>query len=89
MRRTQIQLPDEVYERAREVCQSREISMAELARRGFEYILSVYALEPGTRSNWQPPQPRRLGWKGLSDADIKWQAQLPAAEAAVTRSGKR
>ena len=41
MTRTQIQLPDDVYERARKVCESREISMAELARRGFEYMLSI------------------------------------------------
>lgn len=48
MTRTQIQLPDDVYDRARKVCKSREISLAELARRGLEYILSVYATQPGT-----------------------------------------
>ena len=83
MTRTQIQLPDEVYERARKVCQSREISLAELARRGLEYILSVYAPQPGTSREWQPPKPRRLGWRGLNDAEIKAQAQLTATEAAL------
>ena len=82
MTRTQIQLPDEVYERARKVCQSREISLAELARRGLEYILSVYTAPPGGSGEWQPPKPRRLGWRGLSDADLKAQAQLTATEAA-------
>ena len=86
MTRTQIQLPDEVYERARKVCQSREISLAELARRGLEYILSVYTAPPGASDEWQPPNPRRLGWRGLSDAEIKEQAQLTATEAA---SGRR
>lgn len=82
MTRTQIQLPDDVYDRARKVCKSREISLAELARRGLEYILSVYAPQPGTSGEWQPPKPRRLGWKGLSDAELKKQAQLTATEAA-------
>ena len=89
MTRTQIQLPDDVYDRARKVCRSREISLAELARRGLEYILSVYATERGAGGDWQPPKPRRLGWKGLSDAQIKEQAQLTATEAAVTRHRKK
>ena len=84
--RTQIQLPDEVYERARKVCQSREISMAELARRGFEYMLSVYTCDPARLGDWQPPQPRRLGWMGLTDSQIKDQAQLTTNEAAASRS---
>ena len=46
MTRTQIQLPDDVYARARKVCEAREISFAELSRRGLEYMLSVYAPEP-------------------------------------------
>lgn len=75
MVRTQIQLPDEVYARARKVCESREISMAELARRGIEYILSVYAQEPLVEQNWALPRPRRLGWQGLNDDEIKAQAQ--------------
>lgn len=76
MTRTQIQLPDDVLAKARKVCEAREISLAELARRGIEYILSVYSQEPGGKDQWQPPKPRRLGWKGLSDAEIKEQAQL-------------
>ena len=89
MTRTQIQLPDDVYARARKICKSREISLAELARRGLEYILSVYAVGPGETGEWQPPKPRRLGWKGLSDAEIKVQAQLTATEAAFTRRRRK
>ena len=80
MTRTQIQLPDEVYERARKVCERREISMAELARRGFEYMLSVYDSDAIGASAWQPPKPRRLGWKGLTDDELKEQAQKTSAE---------
>ena len=80
MIRTQIQLPDEVFTKAKKLCEAREISLAELARRGIEYILSVYAQEPGSQDEWQPPRPRRLGWKGLTDAEIKVQAQLTTSE---------
>ena len=89
MTRTQIQLPDDVYARARKVCKSREISLAELARRGLEYILSVYATQPGARGEWQPPKPRRLGWQGLSDAALKEQAQLTATEAALAHRRRK
>jgi hypothetical protein len=89
MRRTQIQLPDDVYERAREFCKRREISLAELARRGIEYILSVYAPEPGAAGEWQPPKPRALGWTGLNDANIKEQAQRTAMEVALARRRRK
>jgi hypothetical protein len=88
MIRTQIQLPDDVYERARKVCESREISFAELRRRGLEYILSVYAPGP-TTGEWQLPKPRRLGWKGLTDTQLKEQAQLTTTEAALTRRRRK
>lgn len=83
MTRTQIQLPDDVYARARKVCEAREISFAELSRRGLEYVLNVYAPEPHAKGEWQLPKPRNLGWKGLSDADIKEEAQFTSTEAAT------
>lgn len=89
MTRTQIQLPDDVYARARRVCRSREISLAELARRGLEYMLSVYGADPGTSTEWHPPSPRHLGWRGLSEAALKRQAQLTATETASVRRQKR
>jgi hypothetical protein len=89
MTRTQIQLPDEVFAKAKKLCEAREISLAELARRGIEYILSVYAQDPGSQEEWQPPKPRRLGWKGLSDAEIKAEAQLTAVELSVAKRRKK
>jgi hypothetical protein len=80
MTRTQIQLPDEVYARAKQLCQVREISLAELARRGIEHILSVYSSAAVSADEWYLPKPRDLGWKGLSHARVKEQAQLTAAE---------
>lgn len=89
MIRTQIQLPDDVYARARKVCDDREISLAELSRRGLEYILSVYAPESKTSAKWQPPTPRNLGWKGLNDAQLKEQAQLTNSEISLTRRRRK
>ncbi len=89
MTRTQIQLPDDVFARAKKLCEAREISFAELARRGIEYILSVYDPEPGANREWQPPEPRRLGWKGLGEAEIKAQAQLTASELSLARPRRK
>jgi hypothetical protein len=89
MTRTQIQLPDETLARAKKVCEAREISLAELARRGIEYILSVYAPVTDAPREWQPPKPRKLGWKGLSDAELKREAQLAKAELTLTQRRKK
>jgi hypothetical protein len=80
MVRTQIQLPDEVFAKAKKFCEAREILLSELTRRGIEYMLSVYAQEPGNADQWQPPKPRNLGWMGLSHEEIKEQAQLTTTE---------
>lgn len=85
MIRTQIQLPDEVFARAKKVCEAREISLAELARRGIEYILTVYAIPAEGQEEWQPPKPRRLGWKGLNDAELKAEAQPTGSELMLKR----
>jgi len=88
MVRTQIQLPDDLYARAKELSERRQISLAEMARRGIEYILSVYA-PPGAAEDWLPPKPRSLGWKGLSDAEIKAQAQVTSSDLAFDRKRKK
>lgn len=80
MTRTQIQLPDEVYARAKRLCQAREISLAELARRGIEHILNVYSSPAVSADEWHLPKPRDLGWKGLTHAQVKEEAQLSAIE---------
>ena len=89
MIRTQIQLPDEVYARAKRVCESREIPLAELARRGIEYILSVYATDSDTGREWHPPTPRKLGWQGLSDAELKEAAQATSAQLDLARPRRK
>ena len=89
MTRTQIQLSDDTFARAKKLCEAREISLAELARRGIEYILSVYDPTPDANREWRPPTPRRLGWKGLSDAELKAQAQLTTTELSRARARRK
>jgi hypothetical protein len=89
MTRTQIQLPDDTFARAKKLCEAREISMAELARRGIEYILSVYSSETDAKREWQLPKPRNLGWKGLSHEEIKAEAQLTNTELRLTRRANK
>lgn len=48
MIKTQVQLPDGLYQEAKRVAREREISLAEVMRRGVEYIVRVYPpLNPG------------------------------------------
>ena len=89
MVRTQIQLPDAVYEQAKRLAETREISMAELLRRGLELIISQYPEPDKVGANWSLPKPRSMGWRGLSDEQIKEQAQKTGFEEALTREGKR
>ncbi len=63
MIRTQIQLPDQVYARARRVAKAKEISLAELARRGIEAILDQYPTPELIGAVWTPPRVRSGGVK--------------------------
>ena len=59
MKRTQIQLPDTLYERVKRLAEEQEWSIAEVMRRGAEYMVTCY---PSDRAQeWSPPEPRALG----------------------------
>ena len=60
MVRTQIQLPTALYEEAKRVAREREISLAEVVRRGVEYITQVYPPVASTKP-WSPPAASDLG----------------------------
>ena len=55
MIRTQIQLPDELYRRAKQVAQQREISLAEMTRRGLELFLARLGPSTVPPDGWQLP----------------------------------
>ena len=56
----QIQLPNALYEEAKRVAREREMSLAEVVRRGVEYITQVYP-PLGSGEPWRPPAPSDLG----------------------------
>ncbi len=85
MVRTQIQLPDELYERVRKLAKAKELSLAELARRGLEHMVSIYPPPQRLKGHWTPPKPRRMGWRGLSHGQIK-DAALDDVEQAPDRT---
>jgi hypothetical protein len=55
MVRTQIQLPDEIYRRAKKIAKKKEISLAEVTRRGIELFLDRYPEETTPRPSWKIP----------------------------------
>lgn len=55
MTRTQIQLPDELYQRAKSFAAAREISLAEVARRGIELFIARYPDSTMTPVTWKLP----------------------------------
>ncbi len=55
MTRTQIQLPDELYQRAKAFAAQRELSLAEVTRRGLELFLDRFPDAPASGSAWKLP----------------------------------
>ena len=80
MVRTQIQLPDELYERVKRYASARETSFAELTRRGVELLLSQYSDPDASGEPWRVPTVRGLGWRSLSHRKIKDAAQRTGVE---------
>jgi hypothetical protein len=72
MTKTQIQVPEELFQELRTFAKQREWSLAETFRRGAELLLQVY---PETSSKtlkvWTPPTSNRVGWKGLSADELR------------------
>ena len=85
MTRTQIQLPDDLYAEAKRLCEEREMSFAELARRGIEHMMKVLNAG-GKDSEWSPPRPQHLGWSNLSEDELKRVAQESTTETELNRS---
>ena len=56
MTRTQIQLPDELYQRAKAFAAERELSLAEITRRGIELFLERFPQPMPEPRKWQMPR---------------------------------
>jgi hypothetical protein len=72
MIKTQIQVPEELFQELRAFAKQREWSLAETFRRGAELLLQVYPEPPGLEpAAWTPPTSGKVGWKGLSPAQLR------------------
>jgi len=76
MTRTQIQLPDELYLRAKKFAIKRELSLAEIARRGIEIFMARFPEQEAKSARWQLPKVNGGGIKvplhqlhGISEQD--------------------
>ena len=76
MVRTQIQLSDELYGQARRLAEEKEISLAEVVRRGLEQLLRNHPA--GRPAEWQlePPANTQLRKDPFSDPDWRVTANL-------------
>jgi hypothetical protein len=76
MIKTQIQLPDELYREIKRVAREREMSLAEVLRRGAEHMTQVYPPLDNPKEEWTLPGPFSLGTKGDPFADPDWRFNL-------------
>ena len=56
MNRTQIQLPDQLYQRAKQWAEVNECSLAEVTRRGLEMYLDRYPVSQRATTAWEIPR---------------------------------
>jgi hypothetical protein len=70
MIKTQIQLPDELYHRAKAFAKTREWSLAETFRRAAEDMFETYPHHPDSLKEWSFPEPRNLGWKPMDAREM-------------------
>ncbi|MEN3939883.1 hypothetical protein WJU23_01210 [Prosthecobacter sp. SYSU 5D2] len=72
MTKTQIQVPEELFQELRAFAKQREWSLAETFRRGAELLLDVYPKNSNPEAvAWTPPTSGEAGWKGLSPEELR------------------
>ncbi len=72
MTKTQIQAPEELFRELRSFAKQREWSLAETFRRAAELLLQVYPEPPAPdQTAWTPPTSGKVGWKGLTAAQLR------------------
>jgi hypothetical protein len=85
MLRTQIQLPEPLFQQLKRIAEQRDWSLAELVRRGMEaYVQTCPAPAPAQAPRWAMPVLRGSGGHLADPAAVK-----PEADAVVARSATR
>lgn len=86
MIRTQVQIPDNLYDSARKLAERMEISVTELVRRGLEYMVSVSAPADRADAGWTLPGAHSLGGADPFKAP-DWREQLHTGHLKVAEPG--
>lgn len=61
MIKTQVQIPDELFHRAKQIAAAKEWSFAEIVRRGLEYMTRVNPPHRQSNQEWLLPEPVPMG----------------------------
>jgi hypothetical protein len=75
MIKTQVQIPDELYRRAKQVAASKEWSFAEIVRRGLEQMVLRHPSGLSRQASWRLPDPVDLGLKADPFIDPEWREE--------------
>ncbi len=75
MQRTQIQIPDQLFESARSLARRQEISFAELVRRGLEYLVATQPRPSEKAGKWALPPGKDLRARDPF-VDEDWRARI-------------
>jgi hypothetical protein len=70
MIKTQVQIPDELYQKAKQIAKDREWSLAEVMRRGLEYMAQTHQPLPANKVNL-PVLPSGSFIRDFDDLDLK------------------
>jgi hypothetical protein len=80
MKRTQVQIPDPLYEDIRRIAERRDWSVSEVFRRAVEaYVAEIP--EVGGGGSWGFPQPREMGEPTVAPG--RWRELLADDEAGI------
>ena len=85
MLRTQIQLPEPLFNQLKRIAEQRDWSVAELVRRGMEIYVQTFP-EPLEKNGWKMPVLRGSGGHLMDPANAKPEAD--AITARFTNRGK-
>ena len=74
MIKTQVQIPDHLYEEAKRIARDYEMSLAEVFRRGLERLAPYYPpreTKPPKQAAWKLPAPQRRGARDLDAGQLR------------------
>jgi Arc/MetJ-type ribon-helix-helix transcriptional regulator len=80
MKRTQVQIPEPLYEEIKRLAERRDWSVSEVFRRAVEQYVSEVP-EASEGEEWQLPQPREMGAPKISPD--RWREMLADDEAGI------